>query len=451
MARGDPGESLDELAHGYALTPRQVAVLRALIEHGGANEAALGLGLPYPAVRNTIAELKAKLGVPTVPMLIGLVLDLGGGAAAARRHDLFALSDRQFAIACGVGQLKSRDEIAERIGVSRAVVDAELKQVHLVLGVRNAGELARVVGQAGLRVPGATDFEQLEQAGGMPAAVLEQAGRTIGYSDHGPALGRPVLVLHSPICTRAPPTRLVAALQARGFRPLTIDRPGYGDTDPGSAGPDPHVQAAADVAAVCAAHGIARIDVIARSAGLAAVRLHQLQPGVVARAVLVNPTPAFAFTTRSHGPLGAVLRAFGRRPWAIAGVVRLLVQRQTPASYYSGMLRSFRGSAPDEALARDDPRFVADYLRAIRGFQGGRVGGYVSEQAAWVRGYDVVTSPGLTEWRIVQGGSSVMHDPVEGMAYWRARLPDTPVRWVADAGQMLAYSHPEVVVDALPG
>ena len=87
---------------------------------------------------------------------------------------------------------------------------------------------------------------------------------SIGYSDFGPADGKPVLILHSTITSRAPPTRLVTALQATGFRPLAIDRPGFGDTDAGGSPADPYLLAAHDVAAVCAALGIERLDVVAR-------------------------------------------------------------------------------------------------------------------------------------------------------------------------------------------
>ena len=91
----------------------------------------------------------------------------------------------------------------------------------------------------------------------------QRGGRIIGYSDFGPAGGRPVLILHSTITSRPPPTRLVAALRRAGFRPIAIDRPGFGDSAMASAD-DPYTPASHDAAAVCAALGFERIDVIAR-------------------------------------------------------------------------------------------------------------------------------------------------------------------------------------------
>jgi pimeloyl-ACP methyl ester carboxylesterase len=191
------------------------------------------------------------------------------------------------------------------------------------------------------------------------------------------------------------------------------------------------------------------VQLIARGPGMAAMRLHQLYPRIIARAVLVNPTPAYAFTGGAKGPLAAVKRMFARRPSAIAALLAVIARRMTPATFHSSLLRSFRGSPPDEALALNDPQFVADYLRAVRGFQQGQVAGYVAEQTAWVSGYDIPAMPGLDGWRIVQGAHSVMRDPARAIEYWREKLPDTPIRWEPDAGQMLAYAQPDLVVDAL--
>jgi pimeloyl-ACP methyl ester carboxylesterase/DNA-binding CsgD family transcriptional regulator len=439
----------------YALTQRQSQMLRALVETGGIREAAATLGVSYTAARNAVAELKTRLGVATVPMMIGLLLELAAdefvACARAHRHDLFSLSERQFAIARSIGLAKSRQEVAKSLSLSEAVVDAELKEIYLILGVRGAGELVRTVAAAGYgTVQGRHTGEHFPDPGHeIPVATLSSDGRRIGYSDFGPAGGKPVLILHSTITSRPPPTRLVEALQQRGFRPLAIDRPGFGDTDPGGLHGDPYGLAAHDVAQVCNALGLPRIDVVVRGSGQAAMRLAQLHGQLVGRIVLVNPTPSLAFTTIDRGPLGAVKRAFGRRPWAIEIMIGMLAAYATPGRLRNGMLRSFRESAPDIALVRDDPQFLADYFRAVRGFAQGRIAGYVAEQSAWAAGFEIVAMPGKADWRIVQGRHFVLHDPRQAMAYWRDILPDTPIEWVESGGQMLAYSHPHAVLAAL--
>ena len=444
------------VAAAYSLTIRQASVLRALIHAGGIREAAASLGIPYTSARNTVAELKTKLGVEAIPMMIGLVVDLAPdeidkAIGPMRRHDLFALSERQYLIARRISVAKSRQEIAASLKVSDAVLDAELKEIYLIMGVRGAGELAGVIASAD-RVAAdgeGSSIDELRRGHQLPMGVVESNGRSIGYSDFGPIGAKPVLILHSTITSRAPPTRLVAALQAKGFRPIAIDRPGFGDTDAGGSPADPYFLAAHDVAAICAAIRIDRLDIIARGSGQAAIRLAQVYPALVNRVVLVNPTPGIAFTTIDRGPLGAVKRTFGKRPWAVEAVIRMLTVYATPNRLYDGMLRSFRESPPDLDLVRNDAQFVADYLRAVRGFSRGRIAGYVAEQSAWGGGYDVEAIPDMTDWRIVQGRHFILHDPVQALTYWQGKLPDTPVQWVAEAGQMLAYSHPHAVADAL--
>lgn len=441
------------VAAAYNLSERQSGMLRALAATGGIREAAILMGVPYTSARNTVADLKAKLGVATVPMMVGLAAELTPGDVDTplRRHDLFNLSPRQYAIAVKVGTAKSRQELAAKLGLSEAVVDAEMKEIYLILGVRSAGALIRVVAATGAEddapVPQADAPDEIGHD--LPLGVVENSYRRIGFSDFGPAGGRPLLILHSTITSRAPPTRLVSALGDAGYRPLAIDRPGFGDTSPGASASDPYALAADDVLLVCRHLGLDSIDVIARGAGQAAVRLAQLQPGLVRRAVLVNPTPAIGFTTIDRGPLGAVKRAMAKRPWAVEGMIRLLSSYVKPSRMYDGMLRAFRESAPDFALVQDDPQFSVDYLRAVHGFALGNIAGYVTEQSAWAGGLDVEPVPGMTHWRIVQGRHFVLHDPEQATAYWSERLPDTPVTWVEEAGQMLAYSHPRAVVEAL--
>ena len=144
------------LAAAYSLTARQSSVLRALVHTGGIREAAAALGVAYTSARNTVAELKTKLGVATVPMMIGLVVDLAPdaidqAAGPKRRHDLFALSERQYLIARRIGVAKSRQEVAASLKISEAVLDAELKEIYLIMGVRGAGELIGVVASADRR------------------------------------------------------------------------------------------------------------------------------------------------------------------------------------------------------------------------------------------------------------------------------------------------------------
>lgn len=448
-------ERIAAIGLSFGLSGHQTRLLEALVRVGSIREAAEMIGISYTAARNTLAEIKAKTGFSALAPMVGhmLVLISGtpdGTSDAITRHDLFGLTDRQFTIAAGLSIVPSRRTLADRLGLSEAVLKAELKDIFLILGVRNAGQLARVAAEARLPLTSAhADFSATRAMRLLPeASVRDDHGRVIAWSDFGPADGRPVFILHSTITARAPPTRLVAELRAAGFRPLAIDRPGFGGTDRAADARDPFLAAAHDFAYLCRHLGLDRTDIIARGAGQAALVLAHHAAPLIGRAVLVNPTPGIDYTSVDRGPLGAVKRRFIKNAAGTAALIRLLSAFATPRRLHEGMIRSFAGSAPDLAAIADE-QIVADYLRAVRGFAEGHIAGYVAEQIAWGKGYDVAPLPGMDGWRIVQGAHFVLHEPRDALDYWRRILPDTPVTMVSDAGQLLAYSHPGQVIEAL--
>ena len=168
--------------------------------------------------------------------------------------------------------------------------------------------------------------------------------------------------MHSTITTRHPPSALIEALHHAGFRPLTIDRPGFGDSDPlsttGTEGYAPWVAAAHDVATVCAALGLHQSDVIGCGCGHAAVFLHDEYPLLIHRAVLVNPTPAMDLTKKDVGPLGAIKQRYLNASWVIAPLLKLLAVFLSPKRMRVGMRHSEAG----QLLAYTHPHHVVAAL-----------------------------------------------------------------------------------------
>jgi hypothetical protein len=149
--------------------------------------------------------------------------------------DLWGLTPRQAAIAGLVAAGASRGGAAAALGVGEAVVRKELERVHLVLQVSTGAGLARKVVEANA-------FRWLTRATGGDIGfadphleplqfVHRPGGGRIAVSDYGPASGRPVLVVHSSMTSRIVGRSLLRALQAAGYRPISIDRPGFGLTD----------------------------------------------------------------------------------------------------------------------------------------------------------------------------------------------------------------------------
>ena len=112
-------------------------------------------------------------------------------------------------------------------------------------------------------------------------------GRALGYLMRGPAKGRPVVYLHGMPSSRLEQRLFPQVVLDRfGIRLISIDRPGWGRTDPRRGD---RVERSADVVALCDALGLDAVPVIAVSAGGSyALALAATAPDRVERVVLVS-------------------------------------------------------------------------------------------------------------------------------------------------------------------
>lgn len=124
-------------------------------------------------------------------------------------------------------------------------------------------------------------------------------GRRIGWHARGPRDGAPVLWIHGwPGCRLEQRVVPDEALLRAGVRLVSVDRPGYGNTDPLHA---PRSHKALDILAVCDALGLERFSVIAFSAGGShALSLAAIAPDRVERLVLASALVPHDYDLRSH-------------------------------------------------------------------------------------------------------------------------------------------------------
>jgi pimeloyl-ACP methyl ester carboxylesterase len=342
------------------------------------------------------------------------------------------------------------------MALSEAVVKKELDQVYQVLQVTSAAALARRLVEANalhwLTRATRGDVGYVD-AGAEPLQFAHRAdGSRIAVSDYGPASGRPVLVLHSALTTRPVSRGLIRELHRAGYRPISIDRPGFGMSDELRASDaghyDPHAAAAVDTVTVLDKLKVRRADVVARGAARSVLALHALAPERLGRVVLVNPGLHAVEDKRNSGLFGLLKQAYRRNPVMIRAFVTALARQLTYDRHKGLMLRWMRGSPPDEA-AIEDATIVRDYFHAQRMFVTGRLGGYVAEQTEYLRGSRPAVVRGTLDWRVLLGAHDTLHEPGDVLACWRDVLPDAGFRVLDDAGRLLAMSHPHYVVEAL--
>ncbi|WP_430419839.1 alpha/beta fold hydrolase [Phenylobacterium sp.] len=447
----------------FGLTGLQTRVVVETILRGGVRAAAVAAGVSYHTAREAIAEAERRCHASRLPALVSTLVSASFGLLPRDEpsevlQDLWGLSPRQAALAALVAEGASRADAARALGIGEAVARKELERVHLILDAPTGVVLGRKVSEArALRwLTAATggDLGFVDPVMEPLRFVLGADGRRIAVSDYGPASGRAVLVAHSTTSCRHVARRLLRALQAAGYRPIAIDRPGFGLTDelagarPGDH--DPFALAADDALRVFDALRISRLDVVARGAAQYITAIERRAPGRLRRVVLVNPDPPVGESGSGLGSSSITKAMFHRNPDFVRRIAPLFTRNATIEQVAAKLARGARGSPPDEAAVAD-PELVRDYFRALRPFATGRHAGWINETTAFLRPDEGPPLSGLTDWRILVGAHDFLHDPPTVAAWWRRRLPDTPLRLVPDAGRYLAISRPELVVDALTG
>lgn len=448
---------LEACAH-LGLSPLQSRVIVSLARHGDLERGAAENGIAYSTAREALAAAMERTSTKRRSAMIDRIVTLSFGVLPEGRqgHDLlrdtWGLSARQAALATAVAQGASREEAACSVGVSAATAKKELANIFISLGVSNATELSALISEAT-----ALETLLLVTRGGMAVTadhseplrfVPRPGGGMIAFSDYGPREGKPVLVLHSSSASRPAPTKLVSALQERGFRPFAIDRPGFGLTDPIAHSDDPFVTACADIEAVCSHLRLKRIDIVARGAAQVAMHLAARAPALIDRVVLVAPDPSSRNSKPGWGVLGTIKIAFRSNPTLIEPLARMVVATLTASNVRDLVLKTVRNSPPDVAVMKD-PRNLADYCRGFQMFLSGRIGGYVREQAALVLAPDPPAHHDARSWHVLIGEHDPLHDPADVESYWRRLLPNAHFRLLPDAGRFVVMSHARLIAQLL--
>jgi pimeloyl-ACP methyl ester carboxylesterase/DNA-binding CsgD family transcriptional regulator len=454
------GGPLVGAAKSFPLTDLEQRIVVEMVRHGNARRVAARLKLAYPTVREALAQSARKCRQPNTAALIRMIVAASYGVfPSALNHlqiitDMLQISPRQARIALMLVSGESRSDVAQALNISRSVVKKELEYIYETLGLSSVSELARLIveTQALALFTRATDGAPgVIETGIEPSRFLVRAnGReVVGWSDHGPASGKPVLVVHSNWSCRAIPGPLVAELQKRGFRPIAIDRPGFGATSPGSpAATEAFTLAVDDTLRVLDHLRISKIPIIARCGAQFVHALKSLAPDKVAQVVLVSPTPPTTLSGLRHGVVGTVKEAFYRSPRLIQLIFRVICAQVTLPRIEHLTRAIVKGSPTDERLC-EDPAFIRDRFRSIRPFSTGNFSGAIKEERLISMGGHSLSALYVSDWTVLQGQCDTHNDVLEVESYWRAVLPDSHFLSVADGGRFMTHSHAALVTQAL--
>ncbi len=448
----------EQAARAYGLGPQEARLASALALTGELRGAAAQTGIAYETARKLVQSSMRKVGVVRQTELVRRVLAAAAGdlrgpeSLVPLMAELFGLTLRQARLATAVAHGAQREDAAAALGISVHAAKTDLKTVFLACGVSSAVDLARVAAEvealAGLAQ--ACNVEMTPLGAGVVAEPLRFVARRrapgrIALTDHGPAGGRPLLMVHAAVGGRHLPRRLVAALTAAGWRPISIERPGFGLTD--MIGGDPFANAAEDAVDVVDALALGQVHLLARTAATAGISMAARLGSRVAGGLLVAPEPPAALDTRWSGMSGhGKALFFGQSAFATA-FARILSQRTSSAMIERMQRKSVAGSAIDEA-ALDDPDTLADHLRASRQAALG-MAGFLAEMQAHGRG---ARPPALADgrsWVVLAGALDPMYRFEDAAGFWAAVLPGALQRLLPDGGRWLHLTHEAAIVTAL--
>jgi pimeloyl-ACP methyl ester carboxylesterase len=448
--------TLQYACDALGLTAAQAKVLIATIQYGNIRSGASKAAVSYQRARALVAQALKVTASQNLPGLIQQIVLLSMGLIPQSVRfdslvkDIWGLTERQVSLMTLIAAGVRRQSAASAIGISYAAAKKELAVIYETLGVQSSVELSVFLSEhivLSLLQGSTVRVREFAQLHTEPLQFLRRAdGSRIAISDYGPSGATPVLYIHSSMTSRPIARSLHRALAARGFRVISIDRPGYGLSDPVEGH---HFRAAAqDLHALINSLGLNQPLAIARGGAQVLLELARIYPRALSAAVVVNPDPRTPGSTTRHGFLGALKEIFSRHPACIALTAKMLSSRLNKTSLGEWLVKSGEGSAVDVEVASRDT-VQEDYWRMVRSLATGAVSGYVAEQIELGGHGDEPLSGHSWHWRFILGAHDTLHDPHETQAYWQARVPDASFDWVHDGGRLLSFSHPDYLADQL--
>lgn len=458
VALGDQTEAVTAAARAFGFTALETRVAVALVQSGGLRESAQMSGVAYETAREAMDGARRKAGVTRQPALVSRLTAVAGQIGEDSKEadrvlvDAFGLTLREAALALALMRTGSRQEAARAAGVSPALAKKQYARIFEALGAKSGSDVSRTVLEAiaAALLMGAANEELPPPAHVRePLRLIPRAdGGMIAISDYGTSRGRPLLITHSGSATRLVPRSFVARLHANGWRPLAIDRPGFGLTSLRADEGDPWLAAAKDMAEALDALGLDRVDILVRGGVYAVAALCRLHPERIGRVVAVNPDVNTKESHKRTGAIGLLWRAGERNPHGYEAIVRWLASHTTPQRLVSLQKILLRRS-PVDLAALHDPREQEDLRRSVGLFAAGRLEGAIREHYEHSVGAKCAPLQHGENWRVVMGSHDLMHAVQDMEAFWRTRLPGAQFETVEGGGRFLHLTHPDRVLAPL--
>ena len=437
---------------GLSRLERQIT--HALLEHETLNDAAAELGIARETAKAARAAATRRVGVGSAAELVGLLVDLSCAQMAPPLQDeagvaqrLLGLPNAEARVAVALAQRRSIKDVANVLGLQPDTVKTHQRAIFAKAGVHRSRAFRRLLKEAlaldamaslAQVLPDATRLEQRLKF------IFRPDGRRLAMVDYGPRRAEPLFVGHGDSTGRLLPDVFVTALQAAGFRPLVLQRPGFGLSSRADGGAF-LATAADDMSAVLDSLKAERGSFLMRDGGAATGLEFALRhPARLNRAVLQNPRQPKGTALRGLSPFAPMRRFIQAYPELIEQFGELLRSRSR-ADLLKGALRRAAEAVPaDKALLADEK--VLDLLVSdIHGLITASAAGFVDEHRVFNDGWQVPTRPLGGLWTVFASGALFQGSDETP---WR-QLSNVRASYIEGGGTFVQWTHPKEIVALL--
>ena len=438
-------------AQALDLTALEARLAEALLFAPNLEVAAADVGVGRETARDALRRINAKAGVRRTPELIARLIGVMCEVQAQSDDDesvaeaVLGLTPAEARVAVRVARGATTPEAAQALSLSPETVKSHIKAAFHKTGAKGAKDLARLFaeGRELVTVASAAEAVFCEEVGGGRLRVLPSldGARRVALIDYGPYDGEPVFVFHGSAAGRRLPDAYRDGLIGAGFRPIVIQRPGFGLTDPAAG--DYAAAAADDMAAVVDRLKLNGVRLIVRDTGVpAGLAFASNYSDLLGPSVLMNPHPPMSQAQPQSTFIASVQKHLLRNPQLLSVFAEFLRRQLTTPTIERVMYRALSEVAVD-GRALQDPHVRGFLVRDIQAMCARSTWGFAGEHAVYAEGWEPPPALGAG-WTVAVSTEL----PEQGDFSWLP-IPDLRRVPIDGAGVLLQFTHPDDIVKLL--
>ncbi len=284
----------------------------------------------------------------------------------ASLRDSFGLTPAEIRLAARLRDGKTLKDAADELDVSINTVRNQLRAVFDKMGLKRQSDLVRALSELA-QVAGAIEARPLvaPPSDAPPGLSLRLPdGRSLAYRDYGDPAGHAVLFFHEGLGSSLMIPGADPLCRELGLRLISIERPGFGQSDPH---PNYSFDAVAeDVAVLCDGLGLSEVSLCAVLSGAPSAIQTAIRLGPRARRILLLSGRPPRATVRDGDMMSRFRQRLETHPWVVEaffGVLRLRLNAPDTEKLVAANTSLSQG---DRAFLAANPwatRFIAAYVR----------------------------------------------------------------------------------------